>query len=116
MTATLFDLPPADLSGALIAAYRNELERATQEGIRACETCAPHAIDHERAVDMMRELAGDGDTSWARSELLECIDMGYPGAGAVLDDLGDHINCVGLAYWRLYRAERRRAQPTPKHQ
>jgi hypothetical protein len=114
MTATLFEMPTAGFSGAPVAAYRAELERATQEAIRACvtcETCSPRMIDRERAVDMMRGLAGDGETSWARSELLECIDLDYPGAGAVMDELRDHLNCVGLAYWRLYRAERRRFQP-----
>jgi hypothetical protein len=111
MNATLFDMPDSDLSGAPVAAYRAELERAAQEAIRACEGCAPHMIDRHRAADMMRGLAGDGETSWSRMELLACIDWNYPGAGALLDELRDHINCVGLAYWRLYRAERREGRP-----
>jgi hypothetical protein len=104
---TLFNLPPAGDDRAPVSAHRAELDRALSDALRAVNHASPRLIDSYRAEEIFRELASDGDTTWSRCEMREAIELDKFGGGRLLDEMLDHINCIGLAFWRLHRAERR---------
>ena len=104
---TLFNLPPAGDDRAPVSAHRAELDRTLSDALRAVAHASPQLIDSYRADRVFRELASDGDTTWSRCEMQAHIELGNYGGGLLLDEMLDHINCIGIAFWRLHRAERR---------
>lgn len=103
MSATLFDLPEYS-AGGTVAAYRARVDRVLAEAIEEVERVErwPGEI-----VEVLKDLAEDGDTSWARSRVLEELDLDQPGAGRVMDVCMENINLIGSAVDGLRRAERR---------
>jgi hypothetical protein len=104
---TLFNLPPAHEDRAPVSAHRAELDRALSDALRAVNHASRGLIDSDRAEEVFRRLASDGDTTWSRWEMQARIEVGNYGGGRLLDEMLDHINCIGIAFWRLHRAERR---------
>jgi len=102
----LFDIPLMDQSRAPLHAMREELQRELSASVREAALVPEHYLDVERAQEMFRALADDGDTSWARQEILEAFEMSG-GFAAHFDRMNDCINNIAWAYWRLHRAERR---------
>jgi hypothetical protein len=102
----LFDLPPTGATRLPLAACREELHRELCEALKACDEVPEYYLDRDRAKDAFHGLASDGDDSWTRDELRECFDMAA-GFARHFDRIMDHVNTLGWAYWRLYRAERR---------
>lgn len=106
MIAELFELPPCDAMLLPLSGCREELHRELCSALRACDEVPAWFLDNDRAKKMFRALADDGDTSWARAEMIEAFEMSA-GFAKHFDRMTDHINTIGWAYWRLHRAERR---------
>jgi hypothetical protein len=90
----------------LLHGMREELVRELGEACKAVDQVPEIYVDAERAKAAFRGLAEDGDDKWTRDEIRECFDM-IAGFGRHMDRLLDHVNTLGWAFWRLYRAERR---------
>lgn len=103
--STLFEMPEGPATVPL-SAHREELHRGLSAAVKACEAVPDCYLDVDRAQDLFRALAVDGDTSWARKEIIAAFSMN-PGFTAHFDVMNDHVNTMGWAYWRLHRAERR---------
>lgn len=90
----------------LLHGQREELARELSAAVKACEEVPDFYLDQERAKSAFKSLAEDGDESWTRDELRASFDMNA-GFAKHFDRIMDHVNTLGWAYWRLYRAERR---------
>lgn len=106
MIAELFEMPVIEESRAPLHAMREEVQRELSAAIREAGLVPDCYLDVERAQEMFRGLADDGDTSWARHEIIQAFEMSA-GFAAHFDRMNDAINALSWAYWRLHRAERR---------
>jgi hypothetical protein len=106
----LFEAPAMMDRGLPLWAVRRVLDRELVEALEAVADAPAAVLDRAGAREMFLGLAEDGDTAGARAELVELLDLEEMGAGAWLDTLGEHVNTLGWAFWRLQREEERAAR------
>lgn len=103
----LFDLPATQPASTPIWMHRQELARQMSEAVALAEGLPPQFGRAAEVVEILRNLAADGDTTAAREELDTEFDVSPRQSAGWHDAIAERINLIGYAFHRLHRAELR---------
>lgn len=107
MTTELFKPEELETPAATpLSAMREELQRQLTEAIHACEEIPENVLDYSEAKHAFHYLAESGDAAWCRKMIAKALGTS-DSIGPFYDRLDDYIQTLGIAFWRLRRAELR---------